>query len=337
MSLEGFSWRSRAVRWRSVWAAGLLLLAADAGAFCRTRTCQLRNDIPCPLDRVTGCYTNGVPVFWTGTCLSYAIQRDGSATLGISAEQVAPLVADAFRAWSDVTCANGGTPPITALSQGSIACNAVEFNCQVREANSNLIVFRDDFEDTMAFHFGVIALTTVTANKNTGEIFDADIEINSRDEDFVLGPVPPGSTARDLRGVLNHEVGHLLGLSHSRVLGALMDDNYQGTLLPTDDDTAGICAIRAGAAADPECSVNELASDAGCVGSDASCPGQPQQMQQAQSSGCDCTLGAGTASGSGASGSGAASKAGGWLSGLLLSCWLGRRRRQRAAPVTGRR
>ena len=333
MSLEGFFlWRSRAVRWPSMGAAGLLLLAADAGAFCRTRTCQLRDDIPCPRDSVTGCYTNGVPVFWKDTCLSYAIQRDGSAALGISADQIAPLVADAFRAWSDVICPNGGTPPISALSQGSIACNAVEFNCQVPEANSNLIVFRDDFEDTMAFRFGVIALTTVTANKNTGEIFDADIEINSRDEEFVLGPVPPGSTARDLRGVINHEVGHMLGLSHSRELGALMDDNYQGTLLPTADDTAGICAIRPGAAADPECSVNELQPDAGCVGSNASCPSQPQQMQQAQSSGCDCALGAGPVSGSRA-----ASGASGGLGGLLLLGWLGRRRRQRAAAVMGRR
>src|SRR4051812_11682319 len=108
MSLNGFSWHSRGVRGRSAWAAGLLLLsAADAGAFCRTRTCQLRDDIPCPRDSLTGCYTNGVPVFWTGTCLSYAIQRDGSAALGISADQIAPIVADAFRAWSDVTCPNG--------------------------------------------------------------------------------------------------------------------------------------------------------------------------------------------------------------------------------------
>jgi hypothetical protein len=33
---------------------------------------------------------------------------------------------------------------------------------------------------------GVIALTTITANLRTGEIFDADIELDARDEDFTL-------------------------------------------------------------------------------------------------------------------------------------------------------
>jgi len=294
----------------------VLLGAADAGAYCRTRTCQLDSKVACPRDAVTGCYTNGVPVFWGDTCLSYAIQRDGSLADGITAEQVAPLVADAFRAWSDVTCANGGTPPITALSQGSIACDGVEFNCELPEANSNLIVFRDEFVDTLGFHFGTIALTTLTASKTTGQIFDADIEINSRDEDFVLGPVPEGSQARDLRGVINHEVGHLLGLSHPNVRGALMYDSYEATVLPAADDIAGICDIRRGSSSDPECSVIELPSDAGCVGSDTSCKSQPMVLEQEQDASCACQLGPPSA----------APRAWAWLSGLLVACWLRRRR-----------
>jgi hypothetical protein len=37
-------------------------------------------------------------------------------------------------------------------------------------------VFRDEFEDTDNFRFGVIALTILTANTRTGQIYDADIE-----------------------------------------------------------------------------------------------------------------------------------------------------------------
>jgi len=302
----------------------VLSVAGDASAFCRTHTCQLyEKGVPCARDQQTGCYTNGVPVFWGDTCLSYAIQRDGSIAQGITAAQVEPIVAEAFRTWSDVTCPNGGSPPITALSQGSIACDAIEYNCQVPEANSNLIVFKDEFEDTIAFHFGTIALTIITASKSTGQIYDADIEINSRDEDFVLGPVPEGSRARDLRGVINHEVGHLLGLSHPYVNGALMYDSYEGTVLPQADDIAGICDIRAGSGSDPECSVTELAPDAGCLGSDTSCRNPPMMMQMEQpqqTASCDCELVGPAAAPP------APARAWAWLSGLALACWLRRRR-----------
>jgi hypothetical protein len=305
--------------WLAVPLLVVLLAAGDAAAFCRTRTCQLyEKDVPCPRDEVTGCYTNGVPVFWADDCISYAIQRDGSIAQGITAAQVAPIVADAFRTWSEVACPGGGSPPLTALSQGTIACDATEYNCQSPEANSNLIVFKDAFVDTLAFHFGTIALTIITASKSTGRIYDADIELNSRDEDFLLGPVPEGSDARDLRGVLNHEVGHLLGLSHPYVRGALMYDSYEGTVLPAADDIAGICEIRAGSGSDPECAVTPLPSDAGCLGSDTSCRSVPAMMEieQQQSASCNCEL------------LGAASpppRAWAWLSGLALACWLRRR------------
>src|SRR4051812_40691152 len=204
-------WRRRVgVCRRGDWYRGLpafalaLLASVNAQAFCRTPTCLLDREkkVPCPLDAQTGCYSGGALVYWDNDCLSYAIQRDGSVALGITAEQVAPIVEEGFRAWSDVACANGGTPAITALSQGTIACSAIEFNCREPELNSNLIVFRDEFEDTDTFRFGVIALTILTANTQTGQIYDADIEINSRDEDFVLGEPAPESDARDLRGVL---------------------------------------------------------------------------------------------------------------------------------------
>jgi len=302
----------------SVLALGLVLLgAAEAHAYCRTRTCQLTRDdnVPCPMDSLTGCYTEGAAVFWGSNCLSYAIQRDGSIEQGITAEQMAPIVEEGFRAWSDVLCANAGSPPITALSQGSIACAATEFNCQVPEENSNIIVFRDDFVDRDTFRAGVIALTTLTASIRTGQIFDADIEINSRDEEFVIGEPPPGSLARDLRGVLNHELGHLLGLSHSNARSALMNMDYRGTLLPTDDDIAGICAIRSGSSSDPECDVVELPPDAGCVGLDKSCRPPAASPPEEEESGCTCEL---PASGRNAPG--------GWVAGVLLACWLRRRR-----------
>ena len=124
--------------------------------------------------------------------------------------------------------------------------------------------------------------------------------------------------------MINHEVGHLLGLSHPYVRGALMYDSYEGTVLPAADDIAGICEIRGGSRSDPECSVTPLPPDAGCLGSDISCRNPPMmQMEQTQqNASCNCEL-VGPADTAAPL---APARAWAWLSGLALACWLRRRR-----------
>jgi hypothetical protein len=275
----------------------LVGVARDARAYCRTRTCEFpRKGVSCEYDELTGCSTVGEFLFWKDRCLSFAVDRAGSVAAGIAAGDVEQLVASGFDAWSHASCSSGGSPELAAGSQGTIACGEAEYDCNVPEANSNLVMFRDDFVDTLyGLRVGVIALTTLTANLKTGELFDADIEINSRDEDFALGAsggVDSGDR-RDLRGVINHELGHLLGLSHSFEADALMRTHYEGTVLPEADDAAGICAALGSASSDPVCDVPALPPDAGCVGSDTSCKAQ-RAGEGPGEAGCTCDVGAPT-------------------------------------------
>lgn len=270
-----------------------LSITSPSQAYCRTRTCEFRPDVDCQNDPSTGCSTVGAFVYWANHCIPFAVQRDGSEEEEISATELDALVGDGFDIWTAVRCQNGGTPELSSGSQGPIACDQVEYNCNVREDNSNIVMFRDDFVNSGAgLRFGVIALTTLTANLVSGELFDADIEINSRDEDFVVdgngGAGVNPNDPRDLRGVVNHELGHLLGLSHSEEVGALMRAAYEGTFEPGADDVAGICAALGPARSDPSCSVPKLAESTECLGPDTMC--SSASTMTTESEGCSCVL-----------------------------------------------
>ena len=57
-----------------------------------------------------------------------------------------------------------------------------------------------------------MALTTVTFNPKTGEIYDADMELNSADNPITVGDQ---EIVFDLHSIVQHESGHTLGLAHS--------------------------------------------------------------------------------------------------------------------------
>ncbi len=88
-----------------------------------------------------------------------------------------------------------------------------------------------------------LALTSMTYDDITGEIFDADVEINSANNLITTGDTNIGA---DLVSIVTHEAGHFLGLAHSEKATATMFGNYSpGDPFMRDldpDDVAAICA-----------------------------------------------------------------------------------------------
>jgi matrixin len=243
-----------------------------AWGFCQTYTCEFDGRQVCSIDPFTGCPTGGQIARWGTDCISYAVQSEGSLAREISADALRGIVEEGFATWSDSVCEGRGpgemTPMFAAAYRGQTSCDVVEYNCS-EPVNDNIVMFRDGDSDLSA---NTIALSTIIANLSTGEILDVDIEINSRDFDFSIDPARVSAGAHDLRLVVNHELGHLLGLSHSRDGGALMRAEYEGSNpLPTRDDARGICNVFPVSGADPECSAPPIEGGGDCLGSASIC------------------------------------------------------------------
>jgi len=233
----------RVRRWfTGLLAAAALLQASDGRAFCRKTTCR-----DCPPDETTGCAVGGQPLIWPGACVSFTLSRQASKQVSVAdAER---LVTAAFDAWQSVSCPGTGEPPSISVADalGRTSCTLAEYSRT--GANANVVLFRDDEWPYQAEEDNAIGLTSVSFDSVTGQILDADIEINGTVPLFVqrsaMDEVPPEQF--DLLSILTHETGHFLGLAHSTDPLAVMRPTYEsGTAslrVPNEDDIAGICSV----------------------------------------------------------------------------------------------
>ncbi len=236
---------------RGRFVVAFFMVTGSAHAYCRSRTCEAKlscSDHPdrcCDVGPGT-CASNGKPLAWPASCVSYSVQEDGSARLGISADVLAEMVDDAFDQWLSGDCE--GEPVSLAVDyRGKAECDRPEYNQEKNSQNANIWMFRDDLVEGPAPGEGAlsaaaVAVTTVMFDEISGDILDVDVELLSGRFDFTLDDE---EAIFDLRSVVNHEAGHFLGLDHSFDPGSTMASRYypgethKRDLAP--DDLAGIC------------------------------------------------------------------------------------------------
>ena len=231
-------------------AIAISFAAPAASAWCRTTTTQ---DFVAPPGG-NPCDTAGKPLFWSSKCLSFDVQRDASPAQVDLATARATMQA-AFDSWTSadcpvdpVTCVGsphtGLHPSISVRDLGPVTCDQVEYNQTL--GNANMIVFRDG---TWPHPDGdvTLALTTVTFSPDSGEIYDADMEINSNPK---VNTVTTGDAhvVYDLQSIMTHESGHFLGLAHTQAQNttSVMYARYKegATFMRhlAEDDVCAICA-----------------------------------------------------------------------------------------------
>jgi hypothetical protein len=275
---------------RAACVAAVFFAPSAAHAFCRTTTVP----VPASYSPTRGCFTEGKVLFWKGQCVSYSPQQDASAKIPFDTAK--PIIDQAFATWTAVSC-TGGTVGIAASSTDPVACSEVRYN--QNGPNQNVVVFRDTtwpYNDPN----NTLGLTTVTFNADTGEIYDADMEINETGDNLSVGdPVPPKGF--DLLSVITHEAGHFFGLAHATSSSSTMFASYKpGTTSLrklSADDIDGLCTIYPDAS---ERTVDKAVSPTGIVPSDA-CDSTPrhgfgttcaENPPPQQASGCSAAGGA---------------------------------------------
>lgn len=211
-----------------------LAAASPAWAYCRSTTCVGED---CARDE-DGCKTTGEKLYWPTSCVGLSLQEDSSVHIAFKYfEQAAQR---SMLAWTGLEC-EGGPATIGFSQLDEVACKKTEYNSG--GTNANVILF----QDTKWIYKGVdntLAKTTVTFDPDTGEIFDADIEINHANNNFTINDM---TIEYDLESVLTHELGHLIGLDHSPDYAATMFAGYEPGSIDQrtleEDDVLAACEV----------------------------------------------------------------------------------------------
>jgi hypothetical protein len=227
-------------------ALAVLLGGRLAGAYCRAAACP--PETPGGSTQGQRCTPAapgdcGIPLQWRQPCISFSVQQDASRQVDYATAD--RVITQAFATWAAVDC-GGGHPSIQVLDFSPVECTLVEYNQHA--GNANILVFRDDHwpHDTSGGGVDILALTTVTYDVDTGDIYDADIEVNTASNTFSTTETP-GPMDDDLLSVLTHETGHFLGLAHTQTYPATMFPDYlpgtDGLRTLRADDEEAICAV----------------------------------------------------------------------------------------------
>lgn len=225
-------------------ALALSFACSKAGAFCRYTA----------VSGMDSCQGGAPALYWKSSCIGYRLNQ--AASRQISLDQASALFAKAFAFWM---APNGScTPSISVVQLSPTTSDRVGYD--LTGPNDNLVVFRDDgWPDRPE----LLELETTTYDMQTGEILDADLEINSQYASFfwqnpegdgadggLLGEVDQDAgvaNAYDLEWLAVHGAGHMLGLWHSQDEAAIMKPTLvKGERFPgglSADDMAGICDI----------------------------------------------------------------------------------------------
>lgn len=196
---------------------------------------------------------------WRVADLPVVLAPAGPPPPGLDAEAFAAGLVVAARTWSLPTC-SGATFSIVAARPSAGPLDA--------DGRNDVVVHTTDWP--LPLTPGAAGHTVLFVSGD--RIVEADVHLNARDFAFVLGKASPKV---DLRSILTHELGHVLGIGHSDVTRATMHAGLPAGIAARSleaDDVAAVCALYAAAGAKPSCTCPTAYA---CVGFACETPAEP--------------------------------------------------------------
>lgn len=202
---------------------GSLVLTTNVAHAYRRRTVD---DLP-----------EGAPLFWERRTIEF---RDEFTTIPNVETGAARLALEASLAtWSRA----GGCTDIVLTHSGQADASRTNLSGGAPDME-NRVVFRTT-DWPLRVGPQVLAVTTQVYRRASGEIVDADIDINAVNHPWSALTLPTGTN--DIENTLTHEFGHVLGFAHSEVREATMfaeadlDETLKRDLAV--DDVDAVCTV----------------------------------------------------------------------------------------------
>lgn len=223
-----------------------LLAPSEARAWCQMVSGNIRPSVEEPC--VLAANHDGIhPLAWRRRCTSISVSEALPPT-DLTIDEVRTVLETSFATWTTVDC--GGAPTgldVDVLTETNLCTEAVH-NTNGRNVHSILFV-QEGWSSDRAHDPRAYAVTYVWHDPNSGEIYDADIEINESRGTYTICPEEGCTDARiDFPNVLTHEIGHYFGIAHTpddpfatMYASAPAGETIKRSL--TTDDTTALCTM----------------------------------------------------------------------------------------------
>ena len=203
-----------------------MLPAGEAHAYQRSTV----DDVP-----------GGAPLYWEEPTV--VMRLASSSVPGVDPADARAAFLASLRAWSRA----GGCTSAVFVDGGEVTGLATNLQ-RTSPDMENRVVFR---ADAWPAELGpeTLALTSAVYRRSTGEIVDADIDLNAVDHVWSTS-TPPLEGHDDMHNTLTHELGHVLGFAHTDVGDATMFARAE--LAETskrdlaEDDITAVCDVYPG-------------------------------------------------------------------------------------------